>query len=512
MAIWFGGMGILYALLLRSLSGPLSVPGSVRVGVSALWIFAVWFLAQRALLHWRTPRAKSFVLTTVSIRTATVGMLLTEFLSACLVLAPLTVLLVGIVGYGFLSPGSLLLVPLAVGLFTASAVVTGYVAGFTYMIVSARSRWQRTQHGQLIVHAVSLIVVGYVVVVLSTDVPVIWEVVSLEWLPTSWFIDIAVFGTPVTSASIRVLAGVSGCLLVVGGGGLLVERLAREYWVARPISTADGTNNTAREKQKHGDGTLAAAVSPVIIPRFVGRPSQCVAQMVVLRLRRAPRRLLLLATTSLSLGIYLSVLSVQSNAPMSVAPVVCVLFVPWFVGAVFGLNPLGDEGNVLPATLTSSISGRQFVRGLLVPGLLYGLPLTILSTLIGGVVSPYSIGVQAWLVVIGAVLTVVAVCLAPAVGMLFPRFSAMTIGQSSDVVPPSMTALVLYSLGIWVLGGALVFALLAPANGSQISIASGVSTEVLRTGGVTGGLGIGLVIARLSYSTAVKRFRQYTVS
>ncbi|WP_217642011.1 hypothetical protein [Halostagnicola kamekurae] len=512
MGIWFGGMGILYALLLRSLSGPLSVPGSVRVGVSALWIFAVWFLAQRALLHWRTPRAKSFVLTTVSIRTATVGMLLTEFLSACLALAPLTILLAGIVGYGFLSPESLLLVPLAVGLFTASAIVTGYVAGFTYMTVSARSRWQRNRHGQLIVHAVSLIAVGYVVAILSTDIPVIWELVSLEWLPTSWFIDIAVFGTPVTPAPIRALAGVSGCLLVVGGGGLLVERLAREYWVARPISTAGGTNTGPQEHQNHENGTLAAAISPVVIPQLVGRPSQRVAQMTVLRLRRAPRRLSLLVTAGLSLGISLSVLSIQSNAPMSVVPVICVLLVPWFAGAVVGLNPLGDEGNVLPATLTSSISGRQFVRGLLVPGLLYGLALTILSTLIGAVVSPYPIRVQAWLVVIGAVLTVVSVCLAPAVGMLFPRFSATTIGQSSDVVPPSMTAFVVYSLVIWVLGSALVFAVLAPTRFPQIRIVSGVSTEVLRAGGVTGGLCIGLVIARWSYTTAVKRFRQYTVS
>lgn len=99
----------------------------------------MWFLAQRALLHWRTPRAEAFVLTTVPIRVVTVGMLITEFLSACLFLALPTLLLVGVVGYAFLSPVSLLLVPIAVGLFAASAIVVGYALGFAYLLLAARS-------------------------------------------------------------------------------------------------------------------------------------------------------------------------------------------------------------------------------------------------------------------------------------------------------------------------------------------------------------------------------------
>jgi len=509
--ISFGGMGILYALLLRTLDAPISIPGGVRFGVSALWVGAVWFFSQRTLLYWRRPKAEAFVLTTVSARTAAVGMLLTEFLTACLFLALPTLLLVGVVGYAFLSPVSLLLVSLAVGLFAASAIVVGYALGFAYLFVADRSGGLANQQGQLIVQLVLLVVVGYLVAQFFAGIPAVWEVMSFVWVPISWLVDLAVLGTPVAASFGRALAGVTGCLLVIGGGSLVIERFAGAYWTTDPGSTAGDTGDATLGRRSRDDGTLAAAISPVIIPGFVGRPTQRVAQMVVLRLRRAPRRLLFLVTIVISLGIYLGVLVVQLDDPLSLVPVVCALFFPWFAGAAFGLNPLGDEGDVLPATLTSSISGRQFVRGLMVPGLLYGLPITVLCTFVGSIVSPYSLRVQAGFVVIGGLLTVVAVGLAPAVGMRFPRFSAVTIGKSGGVVPPSMTAIIVYSLVVGLLGGGAVFALLAPASIYEYIADGVVSVGVMRFSSVVSGLGIGLVVARWSYRAAARQFRRYTV-
>ncbi|MCD2200976.1 hypothetical protein LPA44_13885 [Halobacterium sp. KA-4] len=510
--ISFGGMGVLYALLLRTLDAPISIPGSVRLGVSALWVGAVWFFSQRTLLYWRRPKAEAFVLTTVSTRTAAVGMLFTEFFTACLFLVPPTVLLVGVVGYAFLSPVSLLLVPLAVGLFAASAIVVGYTLSFAYLFVAARSRGLANQQGQLIVQFVFLVVVGYLVATILADLPAIWEVTTFAWVPMSWLVDLAVLGTPVTASLGRALAGVTGGVLVIGSGSLVVERLARAYWLTDPGSTTHDGGETTPSSRSHDGGTLAAGISPLVIPEFVGRPTQRVAQMVLLRLRRAPRRLLFLVTIVISLGIYLGVIYVQLDEPLALVPVVCALLFPWFAGAAFGLNPLGDEGSVLPATLTSSISGRQFVRGLMVPGLLYGLPITVLCTFVGSIVGPYSLRVQAGFVVIGGLLTVVAVGLAPAVGMQFPRFSAVTIGRSGGVVPPSMTAIIVYSLVVGLLGCGTVFALLAPASIYEYIAGGVVSVGMMRFSSVVSGLGIGLVVARWSYRAAARQFRRYTLA
>lgn len=511
LGISFGGMGVLYALLLRTIEGPLSIPGEVRLGVSALWVAAVWFFSQRTMLYWRQPRAEAFVLTTVSTRTAAIGMLLTEFFTACLVLLLPTVLLVGIVGYAFLSPVSLLLVPLAVGLFAATALLVGYALGFAYLFVAGRSRGLANQQGQLIVQLVVFAVTVYLVAQFFGGVPAVWEVTSFAWLPISWLVDLAVLGTPVTASLGRALAVVLGSLVVLGGGSLVVERLAGAYWVTDPGSATPESGDTTTGPQSHDGGGLAAGISPLVIPGFVGRPTQRVAQVVLLRLRRAPRRLLFLVTLVVSLGIYLGVIYVQLEDPLALVPVVCVLFFPWLAGAAFGLNPLGDEGAVLPATLTSSISGRGYVRGFMLPGLLYGLPITVLCTLVGAMVSPYPLGVGVGFVVVGVVLHVVSAVLAPAVGMRFPRFSSISVSQNSGIVPPSMTAIIVYSLAVGLLGGSTLFALLAPVSLYDVVTNGVIPVGWARLTGVVGGLGIAVVVARWGYTAAARRFVQYTV-
>ncbi|PSQ49677.1 hypothetical protein BRD12_05315, partial [Halobacteriales archaeon SW_12_67_38] len=73
------------------------------------------------------------------------------------------------------------------------------------------------------------------------------------------------------------------------------------------------------------------------------------------------------------------------GAAFAVAPVEIALLVPWLAGATFGLNPFGDEGAVLPATLTGAISGGAFVRGLALvgPGVLAAVALVVPALLRG---------------------------------------------------------------------------------------------------------------------------------
>ncbi|WP_435358621.1 hypothetical protein [Haloarchaeobius sp. DFWS5] len=87
LGIWLGGMGLFLAIGVRSTSGPLSVPAEAAIGVTTLWLFGVWFLAQRTRLHWRTVQNGDLLFTTVSTRTVAAGVVLTELCRAGLFLA-----------------------------------------------------------------------------------------------------------------------------------------------------------------------------------------------------------------------------------------------------------------------------------------------------------------------------------------------------------------------------------------------------------------------------------------
>ena len=172
----------------------------------------------------------------------------------------------------------------------------------------------------------------------------------------------------------------------------------------------------------------------------------------------------------------------QFGAAFAVAPVAITLLVPWLAGATFGLNPFGDEGAVLPATLTGGISGGAFVRGLALPGLVAGLPLTVALTLAAGWFSPYTTAELAGLASLGCVLVAAAVGLAPAIGMRIPRFSTFSVRGSRDVVPPSITAGIVYTLALVGPGVLAAVALVVPAllRGFLAALGSGVVPFVLR--------------------------------
>lgn len=514
LVLFFGGMGALFALALRSQPRPIPVPSQLRLVVSFLWLFGVWLFAKRVILYRRRLDSEAFVLTTVSPRTAAVGLLFTELLTACVALAVPTPFLIGVIGYAFLDPVSLLLIPLAVVLFAATAIVIGYILGFGYLFLAAHSRYVVQHQSNLGIQLVLVVVAGYVTVQVLFSVPPVTEVVAVKWVPLGWLVDLAVLSTPVTVSLGRAVASVIGSLVVIVGGGATAVRLATTYWATDRGSTLQDRDTAP--SHPHGHDSLAAALSPVIIPQVASPPTRRVAQVVLLRLRRAPRRLTFLFTITLSLGLSLGPVASQMEHPLALVSVACALFIPWLAGAAFGLNPLGDKGAVLPAILTASVSGREFIRGMMLPGLLYGLPLTVVTTLITSVFSPYTVAEQLGLVVLGAVLLVVAVALAPAIGMRFPRFSALTVGQSREVVPPSLTAIATYVFLTGGISGIAILFLLTPsvAQGLLILLGTGrdlLTPAVIRLGGFAGWLLILLGCSYWLYRDTADRFTTYTV-
>jgi hypothetical protein len=208
------------------------------------------------------------------------------------------------------------------------------------------------------------------------------------------------------------------------------------------------------------------------------------------------------------------------------------------------MNPFGDEGSVLPLTLVS-ISGPAYVRGVMLPGLLLGFPIVVLVTGGAALVGPFELLAAVGLITVSLLTTVVAVTTAPAVGMWFPRFSAISIGQSREVIPPRLLTTALHFLGVTVPGALFVLLLLdtelvraliagiagflpaallqlvASEDGGVLSDGStwfqgigtavqSVSIESFRL--VTGGLLVvgAVVVAVLSYRLAVRRFDRYS--
>ena len=434
-------------------------------------------------------------------------MLVSEFLSGCIVLALPTVALVGVIGYAFVNPASILLIPLAVVLFGASATVVGYTFGFTYLHLSTRFRAIAQRNLSVVMQLLVLLLTGYVLLrafVPAIDLP---GLSGFTWLPIGWFVDLATLGTPVTASLVRAVAGLLGVPIVVVGGSVVVEQLATAYWYGDPTTP---NQTTTADRRSSFPGTemdpLAAAISPLVIPDVLSTPTQGVARVVLIRLRRTPRRLSLLIGIVVSFAGSLGIAAVQTENPLALVPIGCAVVLPWLVGATLGLNPLGDEGAVLPTTLTSSISGGQFVRGLMVPGLLYGLPLSVICTLVSNLFSPYSPVEQAGLVVFSAVLTVAAVTFAPAIGMAFHRFSAINVGQRGEAIPPSLVAVIVYSITIGIVSGIALITLFVP-----ILRVNSVSPAMMRLGvfGVT--LAVMVCFSYQAYRSAAKRFATHTI-
>jgi hypothetical protein len=116
------------------------------------------------------------------------------------------------------------------------------------------------------------------------------------------------------------------------------------------------------------------------------------------------------------------------------------------------------------------VDARAFVRGVALPGLVYGLPLAVVLTAVAGLVTPLPPLELVGLIALAAFLTVAAAGVCPAVGVLLPRFSAISVGQADDVLPPRFAAVAL-SLALVSLPGGYLAALVVAPGTAQVLLA-----------------------------------------
>lgn len=526
-------------------AGSVSLPPIARGTVALFWLFGVFIATQRVVSARPRIDAEPLMLTTVSPRTVVGGLVLGETLRVLAYLALPVLVLTGGVVYLFGSLVSVLLIPLAAVLLGLTAVLAGMVLGYAVALLIVTSPFVARHKTVLGGIAVLVAMGGYLLMTLPQFGGIGQE--SLAVLPVGWFIDLAVIGTPVQGSMVRVAVVVGGSLFIVIGGTALVEYEATRLWFTDPVSGDEEVKKESEPVASEPGKTrtaLADAIAPAGIPAGISQPTRRVAQWSLLRTRRDPRRLnfLLLPVVMVGSGVISS--GMQAASPWTVFAPAAAVLLAWMAGATFAMNPLGDEGAVLPVTLIS-ISGSAYVRGLMLPGLLYGAPLVVLVIGSTALVGPFELPVALGLVGVGLLATVVAVTTAPAVGLWFPRFSAVSIGQSREVIPPRLVTTGLHFLGVTIpatflavlllepqlartlvagIGGFLPAALLQLASGGESGILSdggtwfhalgtGIQSSGLESFRLTaGGLLIlgAFIVAGISYRLATRRFDTYT--
>jgi len=527
--------------------GAVSLPPVARGTVALLWLFGVFVATQRVVSARPRIDAESLMLTTVSARTVVGGLLVAETLRVLAYLGLPVLVLTGGVVFLFGSPASAVLVPLAAVLLGLTAVLVGMVLGYAVALLIATSPFVARHKGVLGGLAALLGIGGYLLVTLPQFGGIGQE--ALAVLPVGWFVDLAVIGSPIQGSMPRAAVVVTGSFLVGFGGVALVEREATRLWFTDPVSGEEGRRTKSAIAAPASDEArtaLADAIAPVGFPRGISQPTRRVAQWCVLRTRRDPRRLNFLLLPVVMVGSALLSSGMQAESPLAVFVPATAVLLPWMAGATFAMNPFGDEGSVLSLTLIS-VSGAAYVRGLMTPGLLLGFPVVVVVTGGGALVGPFELPVAVGLVGSSVLTTAVAVTSAPAVGMWFPRFSAIRIGQSREVIPPRLMTTALHFLGVTVPGTLLALLLLDPelARALVAGIAGFLPAALLRLiagedGGVLSAIGtwfqgfgtavqsVGIeafrlaaggslvvgavVVAVLSYWLAVRRFDRYSPS
>jgi hypothetical protein len=503
-----GGMGLVLLFALpagafaagRAVASGASVPVGAVASAAGFVAFLPAFVTFFRLLQGRGsldhPAAE---LTAVPHRDVVAGLYLSEGLPAFASGAVALVLVAG--GFAVGSGAALAAVgPLLAG---GVAVLLGFSAGFAAGLgvaalvrrvpVLARNR-----------AALGLVaVVAYVAAVVGgPEDPFVNVAAVVGRSPVGWLAHLALVGTPAGDPALAAAALLLGCLAAAGCAALAVP-FAGAFWSADPVGAR--SRGESGRGSRADDGATARLLAA--LARVVGRPARHVAATAWRRAARAPVELSYVVYPLLFLVGPLTTAARTGTAPPFLPPLVA-LYVAWAVGAAFTLNPLGGEGPVLPATLTSGVGGRAFVRGRRVAGVVAGAPLAAGLTAAVGVVSP--LGPVGTVVVAAgaAVATVPATGVAAGAGAASPRFEAVRVTRSRRAVVPSLGAFAAYSL---VLVGCATPAVLAavPGVASWLGGAAGVATTTATAAAAATTLALGGLAGAVGTRYAASRVESY---
>jgi hypothetical protein len=507
----------------------------VRGGTAVGWVGIAALAAARSAGGKSELDAPAGTLTTVPARDAALGLLFAEYLRMALVAAipVLTVATALAVGSGSLAP--LLTIPATAAVLLAVALSIGFPVGVGVKWVTLRSP-------RLARHKTGLLVAAFALYFFAVTSEAFDEAISflqsaLRDTPLAWFGDAALLGLAGIEAVPTYAAGASAlAALLIPAFAAVGIRSATTLWYADRAQAEDEATDAGAQSSEEIDSRDARATPATrasetavadastsnatessaglgervlsgLLGSVLARPTRTVTLAAWRRAKRAPIRLLYVAYPLFFLYAPLRT-AFESGVPTSL-PVLVALYGTWAVGATV-LNPLGDEGSVLPTTLLSGVSGRQFVVGHVASATLVGVPVVAASVAVAGALSPLDPAQWLALTVASAVLVVVGSVLAVGIGVLFPRFGTVEVFRSREVTMPSKGAFAAYSLAL--LGGAVgaVVALLGPIAGfagALLGFPRGVATVL--------GAGFAVVVGvggpAVAYRYATRAFEGYAL-
>jgi len=490
----------LFGAALRAGDGG-AIVAFVRTGIGSAVVLGTAFVTYWTIVGRGSLDEPAALLTARPYYDVAAGVLLAEYLQVLLVAGLPIVAIAAAFALGAASPLSFLVVSGTLLVALACVLCAGYAIGVGAKNVAARSRLVARYKTVLWVLAFGV----YLVVIFgvsggtgSSFVGSLFGVFGAT--PLGWLADLALVAAPGLEPNpVRVFlaAGSLAVSLPVAFASAIV--LSGWLWYVDPVQPDRSGRERSTPKASVAEGVLGGAVP---------RPTLAVATKSWRRALRAPLNLQYVLFPLFFAYVPLQGILESGTVPPS-APVVIAIYGAWTTGAAFTLNPFGDEGAVLPLTLTSAITGRRFVNGLVLAGVALGAPFTAAATLVAGLLSP--LGTIAAIVagVFGGVLCVGAAAMAVGIGAAYPKFERSRLSRSRRAVVPSLSAFALYSV-------ALLFACFPGAVvQSDIVVGSlagsvGTSQAFVAFLGPTVTAVLVVVGAGLGYRRAVRGFEGYT--
>ncbi|MFC4552989.1 MULTISPECIES: hypothetical protein [Halorussus] len=498
------------------------VRGATAVG----WVGGAALAAARAAGKRGELDAEAGILTTVPARDAALGLELAEYLRMGVVAAiPVAAVSVALaVGSGSVAP--LVAVPATVAALLAVALSLGFPLGIGIKWVTLRTPWLARNKTVLVFLAFGLYFLAVMSEALNDAVATLQQL--LRDTPLAWFGDAGLLGLPGLAANpVHALGAAAMAAALVPTLAAVGVWAATTLWYAdraqaetkeeregvesregrRGSRTASPSRATRSTRANAGSAGYASSAGLVerALSKAVGRPTRTVTLAAWRRIRRAPIKILYVSYPLFFLYAPLRA-AFESGVPSSL-PVLVALYGTWAVGATV-LNPLGDEGAVLPTTLLSGVEGREFVAGHVLSAALVGVPVVAGATALTGAASPLAPARWLALTALSALLVVAGSVLAVGVGALFPRFDSVEVFRSREVPMPSKGAFAVYSLSL--LGGtagAVVAAI--PAFAALLEGVLGINVGVVRALGAGLAVLVGAVGPVAAYRYATRTFEDF---
>jgi ABC-2 type transport system permease protein len=471
---------------------PSEAAGLVGLVPAALATFTTLMAAYLTAIQIGDIDARDGYLTTVPARDVVGGLLLAGYVRVVGYFAGPLVVAAAAFAVGANAPLAFPLAALALFAVTATSFLVGFPVGVGAAYVAGRSalfeRYKSAFGAAAFLAYFGLVVTG------NLDEAFGPLVEFAESSPVAWYADLGLLTVVPSTSPLKAAAVLVGSVALAVGGVLASVRLSERRWYTEAVQASDGETDS---------------VSSGRLDSLVGRRTAWVARKSWLRARRAPIKLVYVAYPAFLLVTPIQA-SVEAGRVTAALPPAVALYGAWMTGAAFTLNPLGDEGAVLPVTATTSVSGREFVGGLVTASAGIGLPVTLAVTVVLAVLSPMQPLAAACVVAAAAILPLLAAGTAVGVGTEFPKYDATSISRNREVVVPSMWAFAIYTLAFLFTAG-IATAFQTPFVAETLQDAVGVSTAVVHVGSLVLGVLLAGAAAVLGVRVAIRAFDDFTM-